>query len=222
MNFSTFHLHLRFHQVSSFNPNQHPPKARRASGRLATGFGTFESNSIDLDQFKKYRHAQRIVVMPQSTLEMAKELVLAQIQTGTLLPEDTQGALHRVFQSLLTLKSREEAELSMSAAGTAPAPADWRTSITRHAIKCLECGQIFKQLTGRHLRQHNLNARSYRAKYGIPGTQPLSARATAALRRRQIVAAVKPWEKSPTYMKGQQAKAATAKKSGRKKGTRKR
>jgi predicted transcriptional regulator len=156
--------------------------------------------------------------MSPSVVEMTKDLVLAQIQAGTLLPEDMQGALRRTHQSLLTLKSREEAkaQVSAAAAGTAPAPMDWRQSITRHSITCLECGAILKQLTGLHLRLHALDARSYRLKYGIPVTQPLSARTTAALRRR-IAAEVKPWEKSPPYMKAQEAKAATAKKSRRKK-----
>jgi ROS/MUCR transcriptional regulator protein len=65
-----------------------------------------------------------------------------------------------------------------------------------------------------------LDARSYRTKYGIPEAQTLSARATAA-KRRQIASEVKPWEKSPQYIKAQEERAATAKKSGRKKGTRK-
>jgi predicted transcriptional regulator len=161
--------------------------------------------------------------MSPSVLEMTKDLVSAQIQTGTLLPEDTQGALHRVFQSLLTLKSREEAKAQVSAAatGTAPAPSDWRKSITRHSVTCLECGRTCKQLSVRHLRHHDLDGRSYRAKYGIPRTQPLAAKATTALRR-QIVSEIKPWEKSPTYRKRQETRAATAKKSGRKKVTRKR
>ena len=158
--------------------------------------------------------------MPQSVLEMTKDLVSAQIQAGTLAPEEMQEALRRIYQSLQTLKSREESELPVSAAGTAPALADWRKSITRHSITCLECGAHLRQLTGLHLRLHGLDARTYRLKFGIPQSQPLSARTTAALRRR-IAAEVKPWEKSPTYMKGQEAKAATAKKSGRKKGTRK-
>jgi predicted transcriptional regulator len=123
--------------------------------------------------------------------------------------------LRHIYQELRTLKSREESELSMSAAGIRRAPMDWRTSITQHAITCLECGEHLKQLTGRHLREHGLDARSYRRKYGIPATQPLAARATAAKRRR-IAAEVKPWEKSPMYIKGQQAKAATAKKAARK------
>jgi predicted transcriptional regulator len=161
--------------------------------------------------------------MSPSVLEMAKDLVLAQIQSGTLAPEDMQEALHHIYQELRTLKSREEAKAQVSAAatGTAPAPSDWRTSITRHSVTCLECGRTCKQLSVRHLRHHDLDGRSYRAKYGIPRTQPLAAKATTALRR-QIVSEIKPWEKSPTYRKGQEAKAAAAKKAGRKKGTRKR
>jgi len=78
-----------------------------------------------------------------------------------------------------------------------------------------------RQLNGRHLREHGLDARSYRAKYGIPHSQPLAARATVA-KRRQIAAEVRPWEKAPAYVKAQEAKAVIAKKSGRKKGTRRR
>jgi predicted transcriptional regulator len=158
--------------------------------------------------------------MPQSVLEMAKELVLAQIQSGTLLPEDMQEALHYTHQSLMLLKRREASESPVSAAGPAPTPVDWRHSITQHAITCLECGAQFRQLTGRHLRLHGLDARSYRRKFGIPRMQPLSARATTA-KRRQIVAKTKPWVKSPNYLKAQKKKAAAAKKSGRKKATRK-
>ena len=45
---------------------------------------------------------------------------------------------------------------------------------------------------------HGLDSRSYRTKYGIPPTQPLSARATTE-RRRQVVQEIRPWEKAPTY-----------------------
>jgi predicted transcriptional regulator len=160
-------------------------------------------------------YIEEIAAMPQSTLEMTKDLVSAQIQSGTLSAEEMHSALHHIYQSLMALKNREEAEFPVSAAGMSQAPSDWRKSITRHAITCLKCGAHLKQLTGRHLRGHNLDARSYRAKYSIPATQPLSARATAAKRRR-IAAEVKPWEKSPRYMHAQEERAATAKRSGRK------
>jgi predicted transcriptional regulator len=159
--------------------------------------------------------------MPQSVVEMTKDLVLAQIQAGNISPEEVPNAIRRIYQNLLTLKSREESESPVSAAGTARAPIDWRTSITRHSITCLECGAQLRQLFGRHLRLHGLDARSYRTKYGIPQSHPLAARETIA-KRRQIASEVKPWEKSPTYMKAQEKRAATAKKAGRKKGTRRR
>jgi predicted transcriptional regulator len=154
--------------------------------------------------------------MSQSVLEMTKDLVLAQIQSGMLAPEEMQEALRHIYQQLRMLQSREEAApaLSAPAADIRRALVDWRQSITQHAITCLECGARFRQLNGRHLRLHGLDARSYRRKYGIPSKQPLATRATIA-KRRKIVSAVKPWEKSPTYRKGQQAKAAAAKKSGR-------
>jgi predicted transcriptional regulator len=159
--------------------------------------------------------------MSPSTLEMTKELVVAQIRTDNMSPEDVHESTRQIFESMLGLKSREESERPVSVPGTAPAPVDWRQSITRHTITCLECGAHLKQLSGRHLRLHGLNARSYRRKFGIPETQPLSARATAA-KRRQIAAEVKPWEQSPAYKKAQEERTATAKKAGRKKGTRRR
>ena len=133
--------------------------------------------------------------MSQSVLEMTKDLVLAQIRSATLSPEEMQEALGRVFESLMALKSREAAELPVSApvVETPQAAVDWRTSITEHTITCLECGAVFKQLSGRHLRGHGLDTRSYRAKYGIPSTQPLAARETAA-KQREMLQRIRPWE----------------------------
>jgi predicted transcriptional regulator len=156
--------------------------------------------------------------MPKSLLEMATELVQAQVQAGQLSPEAMQDALQSTYASLLALKTQEET----GATGTVekpPALSDWRKSITRHAVTCLECGASFKQLSVRHLRHHDLDGRTYRQKYGIPRTQPLAARATTA-KRREIVQQIRPWEKTPTYVKAQEAKAAVAKKGTRKKGVR--
>ena len=155
--------------------------------------------------------------MPQSLLEIAKDLTLALVGAGSLSAEDMQDTLQKTYATLAALKAQEE-----TGAGTVKThqPVDWRQSITQHAITCLECGQTLTQLSRRHLREHGLNARSYRDKYGIPHSQSLAARATTA-KRRQIMLETKPWKKSPTYIKGQQAKAAAAKKAGRKKATRK-
>jgi predicted transcriptional regulator len=140
--------------------------------------------------------------MAASILALAKELILALVQTGKVSAEDMQETLQKTHAILTALKAQEESDVSTAAPASRTAPVDWRKSITQHAVTCLECGQSFKQLPSRHLGMHGLDSRSYRTKYGIPPTQPLSARATTA-RRRQIVQEIRPWEKVPTYRKGQ-------------------
>ncbi len=153
--------------------------------------------------------------MPQSLLEMAKELTVAQVTAGQLSPDGMQEALQQTYASLMTLKAQEETGAT-STVETPPAPVDWRKSISRLTITCLECGATSKQLSRRHLQDHGLDGRSYRVKYGIPRTQALAARETTAMRRK-ITQQVKPWEKTPRFMKAQEEKAAVAKKVGRKK-----
>ena len=149
------------------------------------------------------------MTVTQSLLEMAKDLTRSLIETGKLSPEAMGETLHQTYTTLTALKAQEEAETpaSMSTAGTAAA--DWRKSITRHSITCLECGLRLKQLSIRHLMIHGLNARTYRAKYGIPQTQPLAARATTT-RRRQVAREVRPWEKAQAYRKAQARHHATS------------
>ena len=133
---------------------------------------------------------------------MAKELTLALIQTRSIPPDSMQETLQQTYAMLTTLKTQEETGPTTALPAVPPPTVDWRKSITKYAIACLECGHAFKQLSIRHLRTHGLDARSYRTKYGIPRSQPLAARETTA-RRRQIVQEARPWEKAPTFRKGQ-------------------
>ncbi len=153
--------------------------------------------------------------MPQSVLEMAKDLITAQITAGQMSPDTMQEALQRTYASLMALKAQEETGAT-SPVKSPSAPVNWRKSVSRLTITCLECGQSFKQMSVRHLRQHDLDGRSYRVKYGIPRTQSLAARAVTAMRRK-ITQQVRPWEKAPRYKKAQEKKAAVAKKGTRKK-----
>jgi predicted transcriptional regulator len=143
--------------------------------------------------------------MPQTLLEMAKDLILAQIQAQQLSPEGMHAALQQTYASLLALHAQEDSSGSVAVAipEIQPQPIHWRKSITKHLVTCLVCGASFKQLSGRHLSEHGLDAQSYRVKYGIPPRQPLSARSVTALRK-QIVQQSRPWEKAPTYLKAQE------------------
>ena len=143
--------------------------------------------------------------MVQPLTEMAKDLTLALIANNLLPPEDMQQQLAKTHASLLELKAREDDSLGGGAgrevqSESTPAPQSWKKSIKKHEIACLICGQTFKQLSARHLRQHDLDPRTYRQHFGIPRNQALSAKETTT-RRRQIVQAIRPWEKTPAYVK---------------------
>ena len=141
--------------------------------------------------------------MPQSLMELAKELTLALIQTDNLLPEAMQETLQKTHATLSALKAQEESGVSTPASASKIVPVDWRKSITKQAVTCLECGQAFKQLSLRHLRAHRLDNRSYRTKYGIPPTQPLSSRASTE-RRRQVAQEIRPWEKKQQVLQARE------------------
>lgn len=149
--------------------------------------------------------------MSQSILGMAKDLVQAQITAGQLSPDEMQEVLQQTYTSLMALKTLEEmgGVPPVQNDHVAQAPVHWRKSITKHTVTCLACGATFKQLSVRHLREHGLDGRSYRTKYGIPRTQPLSAKETTA-KRKQVIQQSRPWEKAPTYMKAHEEKNGKA------------
>jgi predicted transcriptional regulator len=133
--------------------------------------------------------------MSQTLLEMAKDLVMAQIETHRLLPDDMHIALQQTYASLKALQAQEDANgnIAVVTPETPLEPVHWRKSITKHVVTCLECGASFKQLSVRHLKEHGLDGQSYRIKYGIPRTQPLAAKEITS-RRKAIVQRSRPWE----------------------------
>lgn len=168
--------------------------------------------------------------MAQSILEMAKDLVMAQVQAGTLATEDMHKELQKTYNILAELKIKEDMGESDSAlllqsdgellteGKTGDIPSHWKKSIKKYVIVCMVCGAAFKQLSVRHLKEHGLDARSYRLKFGIPRTQPLSAKDTTAMRKK-IVQQSRPWEKAPTYLKAQERKDDVVVKPARSKKT---
>jgi predicted transcriptional regulator len=123
--------------------------------------------------------------MAQTLLEMAKDLVMAQIEAHRLSPEEMHTALQQTYASLKALQAQEDGHgtIAVVTPETPPEPINWKKSITKYTVTCLECGQSLKQLSVRHLKDHGLDGRSYRAKYGIPRTQPLAAKETTLKRK---------------------------------------
>ena len=165
--------------------------------------------------------------MAQSVLGMAKDLVMAQIQVGALPLEEMHKELQKTYAILIELKNKEDAgettigassnereETPQESSKVKSIPANWKQSIKKYAIVCMVCGAAFKQLSVRHLKEHSLDARSYRVKFGIPRVQPLSSKETTTMRKK-IVQRSRPWEKAPTYIKAQERKNGGTAKSAR-------
>jgi predicted transcriptional regulator len=145
--------------------------------------------------------------MSQTLLEMAKDLVMAQVEAHRLSPEDMHQALQQTYTSLQALKAQEDAKGSVAVATPEipSKPVHWRKSITKHHVTCLACGASFKQLSVRHLKEHGLDGKAYRIKYGIPRTQSLAAKEITS-RRKEMVQRSRLWEKAPTFVKAQEEK----------------
>jgi predicted transcriptional regulator len=148
--------------------------------------------------------------MSQTLIEMVKDLVIEQIRVHHLSPDDAKTLL---LSTHATLLSMHHVETPLS--GASPdvkvdlANGDWKRSITKHAITCLECGNTFRQLSSRHLRVHDLDSNSYRRKHGIPSTQPLSSREATA-RRRELAQQIKPWEQAASKRAGAKVETKTS------------
>lgn len=120
--------------------------------------------------------------MAKSLLEMAADIVKSQCQSTSMSGEDITASLTATFSSLQKLQS-VEAQAEDGADVTAAVDIKPERSILKNKIICLECGESFTMLSPKHLREHGLDGRSYRKKYGFPLRQPLCARGLSERRK---------------------------------------
>lgn len=118
--------------------------------------------------------------MAKSLYELAGEIVQAQAGVSKLTPEEINDLIKKTYGSLKNIKANEEGgEQEISAPEMDP-----KKSIKQNSVTCLECGKKFKILTKRHLQEHGLTPKEYKAKYGLSPRQPLSAKSLSAKRRK--------------------------------------
>ena len=118
--------------------------------------------------------------MAKSLYELAAEIVAAQASAAKLSAEEINALINQTYESLKNVKADEEGAPAEEAA-PAMKPKD---SIKQNSVTCLECGKKFKILTKRHLADHDLTPKEYKAKYGFKARQPLSAKSLSAKRRK--------------------------------------
>ena len=106
-----------------------------------------------------------------------------------------------------------EPEEEEFAGGENAAPAcDPKRSIKENSITCLECGRSFRVLTIRHLRTHDLDAKTYKEKYGFKKNTPLACKSLIRTRRKKMND-MRLWTRKKNAQEAQAAEAQTEEQS---------
>ena len=122
-------------------------------------------------------------------LKQALEIVKAQASVRVMSEEEVTSMVRTLATSL---KMLEDAPLEKEeAAEPAMLPAK---SIKEKSVTCLECGKAFKIITRRHLATHDLDAETYREKWGLKKNAPLVCKELQRERRKKMKE-MQLWEK---------------------------
>jgi predicted transcriptional regulator len=129
--------------------------------------------------------------MAKKLLEIAAEIVQAQVTTNQLVTDEIVSSLKLVFSALRDMQKSEIEGMPLELAKPAeeqaleeavPGKMDPKGSIQEDKVICLECGAEMRQLTAKHLSSHGLSIRDYKHRYGFPLRQSLSAKALSKAR----------------------------------------
>ena len=123
--------------------------------------------------------------MPKKLIEIASEIVQAQVSKASMTATDISSSLRQVFGTLCEMQKAEAGgiELAPTAAEeVAAAKLTPQDSIQKDKVICLECGKEMIQLTVRHLTTHGMSQKEYRKKYGFTMKTPLAAKSLTKAR----------------------------------------
>ena len=144
-------------------------------------------DTISLAAPARSRDTEKDSEMTKKLLEIAAEIVQAQVASTPMKPTEIASSLRMVFQTLQQIqKSQAEGavlppQMLPEAAPKALAPKD---SIKEDKVICLECGAEMRQLTSKHLVSHGMDQKEYRTKYGFSMRMPLAAKSLTKARRK--------------------------------------
>lgn len=122
-------------------------------------------------------------------LKEALEIVKAQASVRTMTEEEITSMVKTLASGIRVISEQDAL-----AEETQEAAVDPKKSIKEKTVTCLECGKTFKILTKRHLALHDLDAISYREKWGLKKNTPLVCKALQRERRKKMNT-MKLWER---------------------------
>ena len=122
-------------------------------------------------------------------LKQALDIVKAQASVRIMSEEEIISMVRGLSHQLRTLEDSpvpaEEQKISTISSAK---------SIKEKTITCLECEKSFKIITKKHLSIHNLDADTYREKWGIKKATPLVCKELQRERRKKM-REMKLWER---------------------------
>lgn len=122
-------------------------------------------------------------------LKQALEIVKAQASVRIMSEEEITSMVRNLSHHLRSLEDIPAEQEETAGPNVSPAK-----SIREKTITCLECGKSFKIITKKHLASHDLDADSYREKWGIKKSVPLVCKELQRERRKKM-REMKLWEK---------------------------
>ena len=118
-------------------------------------------------------------------MELTAQIVAAHASSNAMTQDELLQELEKVHASLKALESGEALPTAETKEEAQAPTLSYKQSIKKNEIICLVCGKAgFKTLT-RHLKQaHELKPGQYRKQFGIPSSQPLSAKSSTEARKK--------------------------------------
>lgn len=113
-------------------------------------------------------------------LKEALEIVKAQASVRNMTEEEITSMVMKLATGIKGI-----CEGSAVAEGGGDVQAAQR-SVKEKTITCLECGKSFKIITKKHLALHDLDAASYREKWGFKKNTPLVCKSLQRERRKKM------------------------------------
>jgi len=113
---------------------------------------------------------------------MAAEILAAHASTTPMTSDELIAELQNIHSALQSLEAGKEVAVTGEEVKTT---ISLKEAFKKNEVICMVCGKGgFKTLT-RHLNSaHNMKPKEYKKQFGIPSTQPLSAKSLTEARRK--------------------------------------
>jgi predicted transcriptional regulator len=153
---------------------------RAINARLSKLSSLVSDEPPNSESVKTVLHDGRI----RKLLDITADLVKAQASVEPMSARQIRLSLIETFSTLQRLQRAEERGLFLDSGPTKEARTEEGQKVTKEPrqsihddkVVCLECGTEMRQLTTKHLSQHNITIREYKQKWGFALKQPLSAK----------------------------------------------